>query len=130
MKTIDSPILKVTFDPANFVQCDEKVYPHAYESLAPYFTYMHVKDAVYSDHHVVPAGEGDGKVLDVLKALAERDYTGFLSLEPHLCHFVGFTALESEPDVLQKAAESEGARLFEVAANALRGLMAQAGLTE
>ena len=91
---------------------------------------MHVKDAVYSDHHVVPAVEGDGKVLDVLKALAERDYTGFLSLEPHLCHFVGFTALESEPDVLQKAAESEGARLFEVAANALRGLMAQAGLTE
>ncbi len=130
VKTIHSPLLRVTFDPANFVQCDDTVYPHAYETLAPYFTYMHIKDALYSDHHVVPAGEGDGCVLEVLKALAARDYTGFLSLEPHLCHFIGFTALESEPDILQKAAESDGARLFGAAANALRGLMAKAGLTE
>lgn len=130
VKTINSPILRVTFDPANFVQCGEEVYPRAYEMLSPYFTYMHIKDAVYADSHVVPAGEGDGKVCDVLTALAEKNYEGFLSLEPHLCNFTGFTALESEPEMLQKAEESEGAHWFGVAANALRGLMEKAGLTE
>ena len=130
IRTINSPILRVTFDPANFVQCDEEVYPHAYELLSPYLTYMHIKDAVYSDHHVVPAGEGDGRVLDVLNALAAKKFDGFLSLEPHLCKFTGFTDLESEPDMIKKAESSEGARLFGVAADALRGLMAKAGLTE
>lgn len=130
IQTVNSPILRVTFDPANFIQCGEEVYPRAYEQLAPYLTYMHIKDAVYADRHVVPAGEGDGKVAEVLAALAQKGFDGFLSLEPHLCKFTGFTSLESEPETLKKAEESEGARLFEVAANALRGLMAKAGLTE
>jgi len=130
IKTIDSPILRVTFDPANFAQCDEEVYPHAYEQLAPYLTYMHIKDANYSDHRVVAPGEGDGRVLDVLTALAQKGYEGFLSLEPHLCKFTGFTDLESDAETLDKAAESEGARCFGIAAAALRGLMAKAGLTE
>lgn len=130
IETIHSPILRVTFDPANFVQCGEEVYPHAYELLSPYLTYMHIKDAVYADRHVVPAGEGDGKVGEVLSALAQKGYDGFLSLEPHLCNFTGFTALESDAEVIEKAAESEGARCFGVAAKALRGLMAKAGLTE
>ena len=130
IKTINSPILRVTFDPANFAQCDEEVYPHAYNQLAPYLTYMHIKDARYSDHRVVAPGEGDGRVLDVLKALADSGYEGFLSLEPHLCNFVGFTALESDPDEVEKAADSEGARCFGIAASALRGLMEKAGLTE
>ena len=35
-KTIDSPNLKATFDPNNFVQCKVKPYPEAFNMLKDY----------------------------------------------------------------------------------------------
>jgi sugar phosphate isomerase/epimerase len=46
--------------------------------------YVHIKDAVLSDGHVVPAGEGDGQLPELLTHLIAADYQGFLALEPHL----------------------------------------------
>ena len=84
LNTMHSDSLKAIFDPANFVQCDVKTYPEAFDLLKDQVVYLHIKDAVYADHHVTPAGEGDGKIREILKALHERDFSGFLSLEPHL----------------------------------------------
>lgn len=91
---IKSPALGCVFDPANFIQCNQAVYPEAYEMLAPYITYMHIKDAL-SDGSVVPVGYGLGGVKNILSALKAKGYNGFLSLEPHLGSFTGLEGLET-----------------------------------
>lgn len=86
--------MKAVFDFANFVQCEQDTL-EAYERMKPYIAYIHVKDALAVDGSVVPAGMGDGHVAEILKLLEEGGYGGYLSLEPHLADFTGFTALES-----------------------------------
>ena len=122
LKAFDGEIL-CTYDPSNFVQCgvdNEK----AYNLLAPYIRYLHVKDSVYvhnsehvdhgfenvSDAHR-PAGQGDGKVAWILSQLAQSGYEGFASIEPHL---------SNNPNV-----PGTGADKFAAAAAALRGLLAK-----
>lgn len=112
-----------TFDPANFVQCQVNVYPHAYELLEPYIAYMHIKDAHLSDGTVTVAGRGDGGVKEILSRLSRKNFEGFLSLEPHLTDFVGFQDLEQEAEVGVKEDAGMGAKLFAAAAAALRGLL-------
>lgn len=92
MRELYGSHFKAVFDPANFVQCGEDT-GYAYELLKDYIAYMHIKDALYEDGRVVPAGMGEGKVEAILKALFERGYDGYLSLEPHLGSFGGLTAL-------------------------------------
>lgn len=84
VSSVDSPALRMAFDPANFVI--EGVHPmdQAWSSLADYTTHIHIKDAVMAEKRVVPAGEGDGQVPQLIAALRERGYRGFLTLEPHL----------------------------------------------
>ena len=94
MEEFYSDHFKAVFDFANFVQCHQDT-KEAYEMLKPYIEYVHVKDAEWESGHVVPAGHGDGNVKEILKMLKESGYEGFLSLEPHLADFAGFSALEN-----------------------------------
>lgn len=125
MKELYGPHFRATFDPANFVQCGVKVYPDAYEMLAPYVAYMHIKDAFLSDGHVTVSGRGDGGVPQILNSLSTAGFTGFLSLEPHLSNFVGFSDLEQGASSQVKEDAGMGAKLFAAAADALRALLAQ-----
>ena len=93
MKELYGPHFKAVFDPANFVQCGQDT-KYAYENLKNYIEYMHIKDALFEDGKVVPAGCGDGNVEYVLNALMENGYDGFLSLEPHLGSCEGLANLE------------------------------------
>lgn len=121
VKAMDSANLKLIFDPANFVQCDVVTYPEAYELLKEYIVYMHIKDAVYSDHRVVPAGQGDGRVKDILESLYKSGFDGFLSIEPHLWNFVGFAELENRK--IEASTEDSGPEKFAIAAYALKKLI-------
>lgn len=94
MEEFYSDHFKAVFDFANFVQCHQDT-KEAYEMLKPYIEYVHVKDAEWESGQVVPAGHGDGNVKEILKMLKESGYEGFLSLEPHLADFAGFSALEN-----------------------------------
>ncbi len=120
IETMDSPNVKAIFDPANFVQCDVKNYPEAYEVLRDHTVYMHIKDAVYSDHHVVPSGYGDGNVKEILSELYKKGFEGFLSLEPHLGNFTGFAALE--PDAAHLP-EGDSIKNFGIAVYALKKII-------
>ena len=111
LRTMDCPFLKATFDPANFVQCGVKTFPEAYNLLREHIVYMHIKDALYETGRVVPAGEGEGRVADILRALKDTGWNGFLSLEPHLA--------DSLP--------GGGPDQFAVAAGALEGLLDRIG---
>ncbi len=121
LQTLNCDRVRAVFDPANFVQCGEVTWPDAYNLLKDYIEYVHVKDAVYSDKSVVPAGHGDGRIYEILKDLYDSGFEGFLSIEPHLGNFVGFATLENNKDI-SKLPEG-GPRLFAVAENALRKLV-------
>jgi 3-dehydroshikimate dehydratase len=108
--TIRSPHLRAAFDPANFIQCGVRPMDEAWPLLADVSTHIHIKDAVLADGHVVPAGEGDGQVKEMLQALVARGYRGYLTLEPHLKAAGPFGGY-SGPD------------LFHTAVEALRGLL-------
>ncbi len=111
LQSIDSPILRAAWDPANFVQCGVRPHTEGYADLRPYIVYLHVKDALLGGG-VVPAGQGDGEVRATIAALHESGYAGFCSLEPHLASAGKFSGF-SGPD------------LFRTAAQAFKGLLAE-----
>jgi len=110
LKSIDSPYLRFTFDPANFIMAGVRPYREAFPKMIKYIEYLHIKDARFSDKTVVPAGEGDGEIKEILKELKERNFDGFLSLEPHLA-------------ISGKMSGFSGAKLFEKAARALKKIL-------
>ena len=116
-QTFTAAPMRATFDPANFIQVGEDI-PKAFEMLKPYIAYMHVKDALYSNGEVVPAGMGDGQWPLLVETLRAMNYDGYLSLEPHLGDFTGFAELEQE--TVEKADKSQGAALFRLAAQKLK----------
>ncbi len=89
------PRLKAVFDPANFIQCGQDVM-EAWEMLAPYVEYGHIKDAA-PDGRIVPPGDGIGHLPKYLPLFAARGGQ-VLTLEPHLAEFVGLAALEGDRD--------------------------------
>lgn len=112
ISTVGSPALRVAFDPANFVQVGVQPMAEAWPLLADATVHVHIKDAVFADGSVRPAGQGDGAIPELLTALVARGYHGFLTLEPHLKH-AGHAGGYSGPDGMR------------VAAQALKALIAQ-----
>lgn len=94
LQTVSSFHLRAAFDPANFVQCGVKPVNEAYPLVGGYTSYIHVKDAIMGEGTVVPAGDGDGELRELIHKLSRRRFSGFMSLEPHLRatgKFEGFT---------------------------------------
>lgn len=115
IESVDSPALKVAWDAANFVQVGVKPFDEAYAKLRPHLEYLQVKDALFSNGHVVPAGEGDGDVLRTVEALKADGFTGFASLEPHLAGAHGLGGFS-------------GPTAFGIAARAFAKVTAEAGV--
>lgn len=111
---------KAVFDFANFVQCKQDTL-EAYELLKPYIEYIHIKDAVWETGQVVPAGMGDGNVEKILTLLKASGYSGYLSLEPHLTDFSGFSKLESKKS--EKKEKLSGEEAYTLACNSLREIL-------
>ena len=126
--------LKGVFDPANFIQCGVDILP-AFELLKDHVDYLHIKDCVYSDGSIRPAGLGDGKIVELLKRFNEtKDGDTFLTLEPHLKVFDGLKDLEEEGGTADKLKDDftyeTNREAFDVAANALKDCIKKAGLEE
>jgi len=115
IETVNSPALKVAWDAANFVQVGVKPFDEAYAKLRPHLEYLQVKDALFANGHVVPAGEGDGDLLRTVEALKADGYTGFASLEPHLAGAHGLGGFS-------------GPTAFGIAARAFAKVTAEAGV--
>ena len=121
VKTMNSPELKLIFDPGNFIQCGVEPYPYAWELLKDYVVYIHIKDAIKGTGASMPAGSGDGRIADLLWDLDKRDTEVFLSIEPHLTDFYGFDALEPSLKTLPAGNNIEK---FTLAHTALKQLLA------
>ncbi|HEX6349637.1 MAG TPA: sugar phosphate isomerase/epimerase family protein [Candidatus Dormibacteraeota bacterium] len=115
VESVGSPALEVAFDPANFVQVGVRPYDEAWPLLKDRVGHFHVKDAVPVEDgnlmaSVRPAGEGEGQLPELLRALDRKNYGGYLVIEPHLHSRL--------PDL-------DGPARFAVAVGALRGLQSQ-----
>lgn len=115
------PALRCVFDPANYIQCGDDPAVN-FKALAPIIDYMHIKDALFKDGSVVPAGEGDGSVPSILKTLVEMGKPYMLTLEPHLYDFSGLQNLQGE-DVLHKRVYKDADEAFDVASDALHDIL-------
>jgi sugar phosphate isomerase/epimerase len=82
--SVSAPQLQLAWDAANFVQVGVRPFTEGYAALRPYLGYIQIKDALLSDGSVVPAGAGDGEVVETIRALRADGFDGFFSLEPHL----------------------------------------------
>lgn len=84
LQTVNSPALRAAWDAANYVQVGVTPFDEGWAAVRPYLAYMQIKDAVAATGEVVPAGEGDGQMLQTIRALVADGFDGFFSLEPHL----------------------------------------------
>ncbi len=120
MKGFYGPHFKAVFDFANFVEVGQETLP-AYESLHSYIEYVHIKDALWDEKKIVPAGQGSGRVKEILGDLLAGGWRGFLSLEPHLTNFAGLAALEKDPR--KRACALDGKTAWKTALDALLDIL-------
>jgi len=119
IETINSPKLRLVYDPANFVW-GEKITNNVetcWPVMKPYVVHIHIKDWKLGAKDVgsIP-GEGDGQIKELLAELAAINYDGCLTMEPHLQTGGQFGG-------------STGPELFSRAIAAVRELAAEVGLT-
>lgn len=121
--------LRAVFDPANFIQCGVDTVK-AYDLLEKHVEYFHIKDAIYKDGSVVPAGTGEGRVLEIITRAAKQNREIVLSLEPHLQVFEGLGTLESgtfeSNRTMPKNAYPSHEASFKAAADAMHSLAEKA----
>lgn len=122
------PGLGGVYDPSNYRMADAD-FDFALEKTMPYVGYLHVKDCT-ADHVIVPAGEGDGRVADMLLRHNEV-YAGksFITLEPHLKAFAGYGDIDKH-QLKNKRVFDRSDESFDFAANALKDVLQKAGFTE
>ena len=77
LEGVGSPNLRAAWDAANFVQVGVRPYTEGYAAIRPYLEYVQIKDAHLANGEVVPAGRGDGEVMQTIRTLREDGYDGF-----------------------------------------------------
>ena len=120
------PNLYGIFDPANYRMNDADVY-HGIEATLKNFSYMHIKDAVYSTQTILPAGEGEGKIGEIIDIINERhDGLVYLTLEPHLHIFDAYKDID-EHELKGKYKFNSNREAFDFAVKALENLLINRG---
>lgn len=113
LDAINEPHVKGAFDFSNFVQIDDDPWA-AWQLSKKYIVDIHIKDSKKDTKKECPAGEGDGRVKDILRDAFASGWKGFLTFEPHLSdsqEFKGFT----------------GPKLFKVAVDTLKNVLVEVG---
>lgn len=120
------PELAGVFDPANFVQCCQDTL-EAWKLLKDRIKYLHIKDAMFADGSVVPAGKGEGNVAFIVKDFLAGGGT-CMTIEPHLKVFGGLKALEragEETKMAKGYCYETNDEAFDAACAALRAILAE-----
>jgi sugar phosphate isomerase/epimerase len=82
LRTVDSPHLRAVYDAANYVFCGYDPW-QGWQLTKAWTAHFHIKDWVAGAKHGSLAGEGQGRLPEVI-ADAAGSYDGFAVLEPHL----------------------------------------------
>lgn len=130
MEQLSGPHFRAVFDFANFVEVGQDTL-EACRLMKPYIQYIHIKDAESlpdGKKRIVPAGQGEGHVEEILRDLHAGGWEGFLSLEPHLTDFSGLAALERDPQ--KREAKLGPVEAWELALSSLREILTRTGVQE
>lgn len=113
------------YDPANYLQVGERA-EDTLRIAHGFSEYYHIKDVIVQTGELVPAGEGDGRIEELIRRI---DGEKVLSLEPHLKTFSGYAAID-RTEMKNKYAFESGDDAFDAAANALKALIKKEGYKE
>ena len=120
------PDLYAVFDPANYRLADADVMEGIDVSLKS-FGYIHIKDAIFDSQTIVPAGEGEGKIGEILDIVNEKiDGEVILTVEPHLHVFDAYSGIDPRELKGKYSFPTERAA-FDFAINALKNLLNDRG---
>ncbi len=108
VRSINSRALRCAFDFADFVLSGQDT-ADAWPVLRQMTIHMHVNDARFNDGVTCFAGEGDGRVSDVIADAYANGYRGYLSIRPPLA-----------ASTVRRASDVCGPRLFRDAVDAVR----------
>jgi sugar phosphate isomerase/epimerase len=86
---IGSPHLMAAFDFSNAVLLGYPALPYWFPWIMPYLGGLHIKDSIFAKdenghEQIVPAGEGEGNVREILELTFKQGWAGPVSIEPHL----------------------------------------------
>ena len=114
------------FDPANYRMNDADVTEGINATLIN-LKYLHIKDAVFDSQMIVPAGEGEGKIGEIIDVVNDKiDGTVYLTLEPHLHVFDAYKDID-EHELKGKYIFKNNREAFDFAVNALKALLRKHG---
>lgn len=114
------------FDAANYRNhnCDVIA---GIEATLKRFGYMHIKDAIYEPNMIVPAGEGEGRIAEVIDIINKNvDGEVVLTLEPHLHIFKAFKEIDTH-ELKNKYVFNTNREAFDFATKALEALLTSSG---
>lgn len=91
------------------------------------FAYMHIKDAIFETKTIVPAGEGEGKIADIIDVInGFTDKEVYLTVEPHLHAFTAYKDID-ERELKGKYQFKNNRESFDFAVNSLKKLLIDNG---
>ena len=123
------PDLGGIFDAANYRMNDADT-ARGIDVTLPSLKYMHIKDAIFAEQAIVPAGEGEGKIAEAIgKVDRHTDNAVFLSLEPHLHVFSAYASIDEHELKGRRKFASKG-EAFDFAVSALKTLLKNEGYSE
>ena len=94
------------------------------------FSYLHIKDAHYESQTILPAGEGEGKIADIINIINDNyDTDVYLTLEPHLAIFAAYKDIDNH-ELRGKYHFDNGREAFDFAMNTLKKLLISNGYKE
>jgi sugar phosphate isomerase/epimerase len=83
MTAFAGPGFGAVYDPANYVHCGYDPWD-GWQKTKQWTVHFHIKDWVKGEERGRMAGEGHGRVAEVMADAVKRGYDGFATLEPHL----------------------------------------------
>src|SRR5215471_14669194 len=83
MTNVQHPALRAVYDPANYVFCGYDPW-QGWQKTKQFTVHFHIKDWVAGEKHGRLAGEGQGRIPEVIAEAVAAGYDGFATLEPHL----------------------------------------------
>lgn len=82
-KDFGPEVIGAVHDPANFVFCGYDPW-QGWQASKPYLVHFHIKDWIAKAEHGSLAGEGQGRIPEVIADAVKMGYSGFATMEPHL----------------------------------------------
>ncbi len=123
------PDLKGIFDPANYRMNGADVV-RGMDVTLPSLAYMHIKDAIFDQQMIVPAGEGEGHVAESIERVHRAvDGPVFLTVEPHLKTFAAYASIDDR-ELKGKYVFRTSDESFDFAVNALKKVLTDLGFHE